>query len=183
VNDWLADTTVEIDAGPSSCLTNRDKMRARRQLSDRELQEHFDEQLAFLEASSASFDAGFEGEAKRLAVTLRVLFHDSRTSKSLVGMLGKTDRQFFDTAIPVNSQSVVTHGGLVWVASGSSKTRYIARLDDVPVSLCFRVGLRAAPLLPAPPRIFVRASTCSFPSPRGRNSISSRPTSRFWPAI
>jgi hypothetical protein len=106
-------------------------MRPKRQLSDRELQEHLDEQLAFLEVSS---DAGFEGEAKRLAVTLRVLLHNSQTSKSLVGMLGNIDGQFFDTALPVNSQSVLSHGGLVWVASGSSKTRYVAMLDNVPVS-------------------------------------------------
>jgi hypothetical protein len=97
-------------------------------LSDRELQKHLDEQLAFLEVSSASFNAGFEGEAKRLAVTLRVLFHNSQTSKSLVKMLGK---QFFDTAFPVNPQSVLSHGELVWVASGSSKTQYVAMLDDV----------------------------------------------------
>jgi len=109
-------------------------MCAKWRLSDSEIQAHFSEQLAFLELSSSSFDTGFEGEAKRLAVTLRVLFHDSQRSKSLVGMLGNVGKQFFDTALPANSGSFLTHGGMVWIAMGSPKTRYVAMLDDVPVS-------------------------------------------------
>jgi hypothetical protein len=49
------------------------------------------EQLAFLEASGESFDAGNEGEAKRLAVVLRVLLHDTANSHSLLGTLGIKD--------------------------------------------------------------------------------------------
>lgn len=46
------------------------------------------EQRGFLEASCRSFDAGQESEAVRLAVTLRVLAHDTRTSRSLLDRMG-----------------------------------------------------------------------------------------------
>jgi hypothetical protein len=109
------------------------KMCAKRLLSHSELEAHFDEQLAFLEVSTASFDNGFEGEAKRLAVTLRVLFHETRRSKSLLKMLGKINEQFLDTALPANPASLLSHGGLVSIAMGSPKTRYVAMLDEVPL--------------------------------------------------
>jgi peptide subunit release factor RF-3 len=40
------------------------------------------DQVAFLRASGASFDAGMESEAKRLATTIRVLIHDTARSQS-----------------------------------------------------------------------------------------------------
>ncbi len=45
------------------------------------------EQLSFLRASAAAYDAGTEEEAKRLATTIRVLFHDTKASKSLLHQL------------------------------------------------------------------------------------------------
>jgi hypothetical protein len=42
-----------------------------------DVQVHLNEQLGFLERSVAAFDQGYEDEAKRLAVTLRVLLHDT----------------------------------------------------------------------------------------------------------
>jgi hypothetical protein len=41
------------------------------------------EQVEFLRASAASYDAGFEGEARRLALTVRVLVHDTRVHHTL----------------------------------------------------------------------------------------------------
>jgi hypothetical protein len=63
-----------------------------------ELECHLAEQLQFLQVSAAAFDAGFEGEAKRLAVVLRILLHDTKSSKSLLGQLGRKGGPFFDTA-------------------------------------------------------------------------------------
>lgn len=45
------------------------------------------EQLAAIEASSAGYDAGHHWEAKRLAVTLRVLLHDTKRAYSLLETL------------------------------------------------------------------------------------------------
>ena len=48
-----------------------------------ELINHLKEQILFLKASASAFDEGFDGEAKRLAVTVRVLLHDTNNSISL----------------------------------------------------------------------------------------------------
>lgn len=53
-----------------------------------QLLEHFEEQIEFLERSNELFDQGHLSEAKRLAVTLRVLFHNTRTSRALIHQLG-----------------------------------------------------------------------------------------------
>ncbi len=50
--------------------------------TDQDLRNHLCEQLRFLRASAASFDEGVEGEAKRLAATIRLLVHDAKKSKS-----------------------------------------------------------------------------------------------------
>lgn len=59
-----------------------------------ELRRHLEEQIVFLEASCAAYDGGYEAEAKRLAVTLRILAHDTGSQKSLLGQLGMLDMQF-----------------------------------------------------------------------------------------
>ena len=46
------------------------------------------EQVDFLRASAERFDAGRQHEAKRLALTIRVLLHDTDGSKSLLEQLG-----------------------------------------------------------------------------------------------
>lgn len=56
---------------------------------------HLVEQLQFLDASCAAFDAGAEIEAKRLAVSLRVLLHDTASSHSVLGQLGEKDKMRF----------------------------------------------------------------------------------------
>ena len=63
-----------------------------------ELKKHLKEQIYFLKRSSESFDNGYESEGKRLAVTLRVLLHDSNKSTSLLSQLNKKDILFYDTA-------------------------------------------------------------------------------------
>ena len=106
----------------------------KRPLTHPELEKHLDEQLRFLESSAASFDGGFEGEAKRLAVTLRVLLHDTKQSHSLLGQLARRSEHFFDTALEFNPADLASHGGLVFVAVGPPRTRYVAMLDEVPAS-------------------------------------------------
>lgn len=64
-----------------------------------ELIELLREQLAFLEDSGRSFDAGVEAEAKRLATVIRVLVHDTGSSSSLLKQLGiKHQLRYLDTA-------------------------------------------------------------------------------------
>ena len=59
------------------------------ELSEEDWLEHLDEQIDFLKASSTSFDTGFHGEIKRLAISVRVLVHDTSNSTSLLALLDK----------------------------------------------------------------------------------------------
>lgn len=64
------------------------------------LDEQLKRQLNYLENSSKLFDKGDHEEAIRLAVTLRVLLHDSTNSTSLLKHLGiKESLQYIDTGI------------------------------------------------------------------------------------
>ena len=63
-----------------------------------ELRTHLQEQVRFLKTSAESFDKGDRTEAKRLAVAVRILFHDTKHSLSLLGQLGLKSCSFLDTA-------------------------------------------------------------------------------------
>jgi len=68
----------------------------------RPLEEHaelLNEQLGWLRKSAASFDEGDTSEAKRIAVSLRVLLHDTSASASLLHQMGlKTTMRYLDSA-------------------------------------------------------------------------------------
>ena len=53
------------------------KRGARVKLKKTELEEHLKEQIEFLLASCEDYDNGRNSEAKRIAATLRILFHDT----------------------------------------------------------------------------------------------------------
>jgi hypothetical protein len=111
---------------------------AKRAFTRTELEAHLDEQLGFLDRSAAAFDAGYEDEAKRLAVILRVLLHDTTQSHSLLEQLGRKNRDFYDTAFDTNPASHgdlvsnPTGAGLVAVATGVDAAKYVALLDHAP---------------------------------------------------
>lgn len=65
--------------------------------SEGELKQHLQEQIEFLLASSRAYDEGNKAEAKRLALHLRILLHDTSQSDSLLRQLGKKDIHFYDT--------------------------------------------------------------------------------------
>src|SRR5689334_20759377 len=64
-----------------------------------ELLAHLADQVQFLSASAEAFDRGLEGEAKRLAVALRILLHDTRNQRSLLGQLSVKDALRFDDVV------------------------------------------------------------------------------------
>lgn len=99
-------------------------------LSQIELQEHLKEQIKFLLASGESYDNGFDGEAKRMAVAIRVLVHDTKNSCSLLGQLGLKERDFLSTCMDYDPLSATPHGGLVYIYTASKEPKYIAMLDD-----------------------------------------------------
>jgi len=98
-----------------------------------ELEEHLQEHLQFLESSAKAFDAGCDGEAKRLAVSIRVLLHDTQSSHSLLGQLNQKDIDFYDTSFDYDPDNLATHGGLVAISMGPKGTQYVAMLDNLPM--------------------------------------------------
>src|SRR5208282_5140661 len=93
--------------------------------SAEDLRRHLSEQVGFLESSCAGFDRGNEAEAKRIAASLRILLHDTDSSKSLLGQLGMLGGMFLDTAQPPIAGSLISHNGLAFVEV-ADRVRYIA---------------------------------------------------------
>jgi hypothetical protein len=75
---------------------------------------HLKEQFSFLQKSAKEFDNGDLSEAKRMALHLRILLHDTGRQKSLLTSVGlKSQIKFLNTAYPYNPKNLVSHTGLV----------------------------------------------------------------------
>lgn len=95
-----------------------------------------EENVSFLKASSASFDAGFESEAKRLAVTIRVLLHDTSQSHSLLDQLGvKQQMTFVDTAERINANNLLPSapGLVIMQMTTGVGASYVPLLGTIPL--------------------------------------------------
>lgn len=90
-----------------------------------ELVVHLREQVRFLDNSARSYDEGFEGEAKRLAVVLRVLCHDTSNSRSLLKQLKvKESLQFHDVvAFDANDAATIFVGLGMGASTGGMSYR------------------------------------------------------------
>lgn len=66
------------------------------ELNKQELEKHLTEQLYLLNKSATDFDNGDFLEFKRMALSLRILLHDTSNSKSLFSSLGLKNRKFLD---------------------------------------------------------------------------------------
>jgi len=97
------------------------------------------EQLEFLKLSCASFDNGFTGEIKRLAVSVRVLVHDTNASTSLLTLTNKKTIGFVDTSDPYDDENVLSHSSLVQIHMTPQGAKPRAHLDDdiQPASILF----------------------------------------------
>jgi hypothetical protein len=105
--------------------------------SNPQLVELLAEHLGWLERSGAAFDSGLEDEAKRLAVVIRTLVHDTAASSSLLGQVGLKSRiHFVDSADPILPGNLAPTLGLVMLristADGGS---YVPHLGDGPPDL------------------------------------------------
>lgn len=61
---------------------------AKYKLDKRELLEHWNDQLKFIQSSISEFDSGNEKESRRIATSLRILFHETPNSHSLISQIG-----------------------------------------------------------------------------------------------
>jgi len=97
-----------------------------------ELLGHLKDQITFMLQSASSYDNGFEGEAKRLAIAIRVLVHDTPQSTSLLTQLNKKDILFYSSASNYNPLSLMTVNCLTTMRIGPDGADYVAMLDNLP---------------------------------------------------
>ncbi len=105
--------------------------------SQSDLSEHLADHIDFLQVSADSYDKGFTGESKRLAVSIRVLVHDTKNAKSLLGQLGKKYfLEYNDSSFPIIPGNLSSHFGLVVMTSSlrNGGAGYRAFLDHSPMS-------------------------------------------------
>lgn len=118
----------DYSAGFAIYITLGSRM-AKSQQTKTELMAHLHDSIGFLEASSASFDSGFVGEAKRLATTIRVLAHDTDKSKSLLSLLKiKTDMGYLNSSHTFDPKNLLSYHGLVGLRIENGNSRYWAPL-------------------------------------------------------
>lgn len=85
-----------------------------RRLSHRELLNHLQAQVSVLHRSAQAYDEGLEDEGRRLALTLRLLLHDTSRSTSLLSQLRvKQSLRYVDSAEPINPANLLPTLGLV----------------------------------------------------------------------
>src|SRR5690625_4274738 len=80
----------------------------------RELRVRLKEQITNLEVSAARYDAGWPEEANRLAVTVRVLVHDTSMSSSLLQQMNvKHQMRWIDSNGGIDVRGAVLFSSLV----------------------------------------------------------------------
>ena len=89
----------------------------------------FQEQLDHIHASADAYDAGRESESLRLAVSMRVLFHQTAASRSVIHHLRMHDVQMLSSALPpLRWQSFVD--AEISLMSLSGGVRHIPKLGN-----------------------------------------------------
>ena len=99
--------------------------------SDDDLREQVAEQIAFLRSSARAFDNGYGPEAKRLALAIRVLVHQSESCHALLKQLGVLDSMdFFDTAGAIDEQNLAPTHALTMISFSTEGAQYVPPLGD-----------------------------------------------------
>jgi hypothetical protein len=96
-----------------------------------DLEDHLKEQLDFLITSCELYDKGKFSEAKRIASIIRILFHDTKHSKSLLGQLEKKRNLFYSTNFPLSQKALGTYSGLTLIGMKGKDTKYYPKLDEM----------------------------------------------------
>jgi hypothetical protein len=106
------------------------------QQTSADLEGHLDEQLELLRGLADLYDGGSLVAAKAMATSLRVLLHDTGSSKSLLGQLDRKGGSFCDTAEvrgpdAPNTERVGSFAALLGIAFGGVKGGYVPHLDGM----------------------------------------------------
>jgi len=105
-------------------------------VSKEELLTHLSDQIDFMIASAISYDNGFEGEAKRIAATIRILVHNTASCSGLLTQLKMLDILFYDSASPFRLQNPIPCNCLTVIRLSKRETEnlmgdYVAPLDNL----------------------------------------------------
>lgn len=85
--------------------------------------------LEFLVQSCQSYDLGYDGEARRLAIILRILLDDERGTPSVLATLGLKDKiSYIDESPDYNPAIGLPFSGLAVVTIGKKERKYFPRL-------------------------------------------------------
>ena len=118
-----------------------------------ELKRELVEQLALLRHSCTAFDNGFEAVGKHIALSLRVLLHDHRQSRSLLDQLGLRNGRYLTSAPPLNPRNLLTECNLVGMQLSTGGSRYLPLIamgdGPHPLQQGFRTRLAYRPISPA----------------------------------
>jgi hypothetical protein len=98
-----------------------------------DFKKHLKEQLNFLESSCEAYDKGQISEAKRIAVVLRTLFHntDGKT-RSLFKLLGKNEKILSTCSKRLQNKGFrSSHSGLIQIGLGvGNSQKFLVSLDS-----------------------------------------------------
>ena len=97
-----------------------------------DLKEYLRRQLTFIENSCASFDRGCEDESIRMAVCLRVLFHDTKNQKSLLTRMGARQTGVLSTVPPLPTGAVLFTGMYRLILAVPGNPRISVPLGEAP---------------------------------------------------
>jgi len=100
---------------------------------EKDFKDRLKELVGFLEKSTASYDGGFPGEARRLAAVIQIIVRDDEGSRSLLSAMGVKDKFFFyDESPDYNPKIGLPMSGLAIVTIGKTSHRYVPRLGGSP---------------------------------------------------
>jgi len=101
------------------------------------------QQIEFLTRSAIGYDEGFESEAKRMAVVIRVLLYDNgKNTVSLLTHLNKKDMLFYDTARDLDPRNLLGESTLTYMEmriGEGEMCKYSPNLDDSPANQNLKV--------------------------------------------
>lgn len=102
-----------------------------KKLGDVDYREHLREQIYFLQSSAKLYDLGAEIEAKRMAVSLRVLLYDTKDSSSLLGQMRlKKKMQFVSTAQRFDPTNLLSQQCLLSMTIGPEGGVYMPLFEN-----------------------------------------------------
>lgn len=122
---------IIVDRSYSDLFTAHEQHKMdKHSLSPAQLRVHMDEQIGALQRTAQLYDDGYQFEAQRMAVILRVLLHSKKKSPSLLERLEQLEIEFVDTGHPYDEDNLLTFHCLISIVIDDNTTAYEPTLDQ-----------------------------------------------------